>query len=239
MNNFPPVITIDGPSGSGKGALSKKLANILGWNLLDSGIIYRVLALIALHNKIDINNEIELVKLANNLIRINFINRLNRFLIFSHNKVIIQEIYTEFIGNIASKIAVFPKVRATLLEYQRTFCMFPGLIADGRDMGTIVFPNAVLKVFLYASTEERQRRRLYQLQRKFFNVEFEHLKIKKIIKERDNRDYTRTLAPLLPAVDALVLDSTHLSRKEIRVKVFTYIKENLLLPSKNLCNIRS
>lgn len=237
MNNLPSVITIDGPSGTGKGVLSKNLANIFGWNLLDSGIIYRVLALIALNNKIDINNELELAKLANT-IKINFVNKVNDFLVFLNNEEITQDVYTEYIGNVASKIALFPKIRTILLEYQRTFRVFPGLIADGRDMGTIVFPNAVLKIFLYASFEERKRRRLYQLQKKFFNVNFNYSTVQ-MIKERDKRDYNRKLAPLFPAANALVLDSTHLSQKEIKVKVCTYIKENLLLPSEILCKIHS
>lgn len=237
MNNLPPVITIDGLSGTGKGVLSKKLANIFGWNLLDSGIIYRVLALIALNNKIDINNELKLAELANT-IKINFVNKLNSFLVFLNNQEITQDVYTEHIGNVASKIALFPKVRITLLEYQRTFRIFPGLIADGRDMGTIVFPNAVLKIFLYASFEERKRRKLYQLQKKFFNVNFNCSTVQ-MIKERDKRDYNRKLAPLFPAANALVLDSTHLSQKEIKVKVCTYIKENLLFPSEILCKIHS
>lgn len=239
MNNFPPVITIDGPSGSGKGILSKKLASILGWNLLDSGIIYRMLALKVVNNKIDINNEFQLAKLAYT-IKINFVNKLNKFSILFNNQEITQDVYTEFIGNVASKIAIFPKVRKILLEYQRTFCVFPGLIADGRDMGTVVFPDAILKVFLYASLEERKRRRLYQSQKKFFNVNLKFSKsMHNMIKERDQRDCTRALAPLFPAVDALVLDSTHLSPTEIRVKIFTYIKENLLLPSEFLRNIHS
>lgn len=238
MNCFPPVITIDGPSGSGKGTLSKKLASILRWNTLDSGMIYRILALIALNNHIDISNEMKLVEIANS-VKINFINKLNKFLIFYDNLEITQDIYTEVIGNVASKIAIFPKVREVLLEYQRSFCVFPGLVADGRDMGTVIFPNAVLKVFLNASVTVREQRRLLQLKNKFCNVTNVKFLILKNIRERDERDYNRKLAPLLPAVDALVLDSTYLSPEEITVKVFSYIKNNMLLPSDVLYNIHS
>lgn len=234
VNNFFPIITIDGPSGSGKSTLSRKLANILGWNILDSGIIYRLLALMALNNHIDINNENKLVDLAKT-IKVNFINKIDRCLILFNHKEITQNVYTEFVGNIASKIAIFPKVREVLLEYQRTFSVSPGLVADGRDMGTVVFPNAILKIFLYASLEIRKRRRLYQLQKQFFNVNFEHFMVK-IIQERDKRDCFRMLSPLLPADDALVLDSTYFSQEDIRMKVMTYIKKNLLLPSEILYN---
>lgn len=234
MNNLLPIITIDGPSGSGKSTLSKKLASLLGWNVLDSGIIYRSLALMALNNQIDINDESKLEDFANT-IKITFINKLGKFLVFFKNIEITQDVCTEIIGDVASKIAVFPKVREILLEYQRTFCVFPGLVADGRDMGTVVFPNAILKVFLYASLEKRRNRKLHQLQQKFSSVNFKFSMLKKI-QERDKRDYSRAVAPLFPAVDALILDSTYLSQEEVKVKVFTYIKKNLLLPSKILYN---
>lgn len=235
LNNLPPIITIDGPSGSGKSTLSKKLASMLGWNVLDSGIIYRVLALMALNNHIDINDENKLADLANT-IRITFINGLDgKCLMIFKNTEITKNICTEVVGNMASKIAVFPKVRDILLEYQRKFCMFPGLVADGRDMGTVVFPNALLKIFLHASLEKRRQRKLHQLQQKFSNVNFECAVLKKI-QERDERDYSRVFAPLFPAVDALVLDSTYLSQEEIGIKVITYIKKNLLLPSEILYN---
>lgn len=239
MNNLPPVITVDGPSGSGKGVLSKKLANVLQWNLLDSGIIYRVLALIALNSKIDVGNEIALANIASN-IKINFVKKLDRYLVFFNKKEITQDIYKESIGNFASIIATLPKVREALLKYQRKFCTFPGLIADGRDMGTVIFPHAVLKIFLYASLEERKKRKLHTLKNIFFNVNCEkQYWILRMMQERDNRDCNRMIAPLLPADNALILDSTNLSQEETSIKVFAYIKKNLLLPSELLYKIHS
>nr|WP_159715426.1 (d)CMP kinase [Blochmannia endosymbiont of Camponotus nipponensis] len=224
MDNIFPVITIDGPSGVGKGTLSKGLAKILGWNLLDSGIIYRVLASVVLENKININHE-EKVAVLTETIQITFINSKNNFIISFNGKKIKKDIYTETIGNCASKIATFSQVRKNLLRYQRTFCKCPGLIADGRDMGTVVFPNAKLKIFLYASFKERERRRLHQLQKKKLNVNFELLLSQ--IRERDERDYTRRSAPLTPAFGSLILDSTYLSAEEVKSKVLMYIRESM------------
>lgn len=224
MNKVIPVITIDGPSGSGKGTLSRKLANDFGWNLLDSGIIYRILAKKALLEKIDINNEKQLLILISNM-KIDFINIKNEFFIFCNNQKINNNIYTEFIGNFASRIAMSPNIRQSLLVYQRKYCVSPGLIADGRDMGTIVFPNAIIKFFLYATYTVRKRRRLKQLRKINFNIKIEDLVSQ--IKERNERDYARKIAPLIPAADALVLNSTELSEIEVINKMKIYIKKKL------------
>lgn len=221
MNQTVPVITIDGPSGVGKGTVSRKLANILGWNLLDSGVIYRILVTTALSKNIDLHNAEELVDFISK-IKIDFIRVKNKFFIFCNNKQINKNIHTEFIGNLASKIAEHPKIRVALLKYQRQYCRFPGLIADGRDMGTIIFPNAIVKFFLYASNKERQYRRLDQLRKTDFNVNFKFLVSQ--IKERDDRDYNRKIAPAVPAADAFILDSTYLSEVEVINTMRTYIK---------------
>lgn len=225
MNKIFPVITIDGPSGVGKGTLSRGLAKIFRWNLLDSGIIYRVLALAALKNKINLNCEEKIAVFAED-IRIGFIKRENNIFVLFDGKEIKKDIYTETIGNYASKIAAFSKVRRNLLKYQRAFCQYPGLIADGRDMGTVVFPNAELKIFLYASFKERERRRVHQLQKKKIDVNFKLLLSQ--IRERDERDYKRKSAPLTPAIGSLMLDSTHLSAEEVQSKVLTHIRESLV-----------
>ncbi|URJ24888.1 (d)CMP kinase [Candidatus Blochmannia ocreatus (nom. nud.)] len=234
MSDVFPVITIDGPSGSGKGTLSRKLAKILGWNLLDSGIIYRVLALIMLIYKVDINYEEKILELIK-VIKINFVKSYDSFIILFNGIRVTQDIYTETIGNYASKIAALSTVRKNLLIYQRAFCKWPGLVADGRDMGTVVFPNALLKIFLYASCEEREKRRLYQLKEKKNSVNYKEFLSH--IRERDDRDFNRRLAPLVPAIDALVLDSTYLSEEEVNSIVLMHIKESIMvLPPRVLYN---
>lgn len=222
MNGIIPVITIDGPSGVGKSTLSKKIAITLKWKLLNSGIIYRILAETVLYKGIHLHNEDEVINLIYKM-KIDFIKIQDQFIIFHNNRIIRSYIYTEMIGNLASKISTFPKVRHALLIYQRKYCIFPGLVADGRDMGTIVFPDAVAKIFLNASFQVRKQRRLEQLQKINFNVNFKLLQSQ--IKERDNRDCNRDIAPLKPALDALVLNTTHLSEVEVENKVLMYVKK--------------
>ncbi|WP_193014197.1 MULTISPECIES: (d)CMP kinase [Gammaproteobacteria] len=221
-----PVITVDGPSGAGKGTLCQALAKAFGWHLLDSGAIYRVLALAALHHDVDITSEDALVPLAANL-DVRFIPTENGLNVILEGEDVSNEIRTETVGNTASQTATFPRVREALLRRQRAFRTAPGLIADGRDMGTIVFPDAQVKIFLEASAEERARRRTLQLQEKGFNVNFERLLSE--IKERDHRDRNRAVAPLIAAKDALILDSTSLSIDEVIEKSLTYAKKNLQL----------
>ncbi|MFB6422011.1 MAG: (d)CMP kinase [Candidatus Malihini olakiniferum] len=219
-----PVITVDGPSGAGKGALCKALAKTLQWNLLDSGVIYRVLALTALHHQVDIFLEEELMPLASYL-DVRFVAEEGQMKVILEGKDISNEIRNETVGNTASQVAAFPRVREALLRYQRAFRNSPGLVADGRDMGTIVFPDAPVKIFLDASAEERAKRRMLQLQEKGFNVSFERLLFE--IKERDARDQNRLVAPLIPATDALVLDSTNISIDNVIAKSIFYAREIL------------
>ncbi|SFM90105.1 cytidylate kinase [Izhakiella capsodis] len=219
-----PVITIDGPSGAGKGTLCKAMAETLSWHLLDSGSIYRVLALAALHHHIDISAEDALVPVAAHLDVRFVVNNGDTHVVLEAEDVTV-EIRSQEVSNTASKVAVFPRVREALLRRQRAFREAPGLIADGRDMGTVVFPDAQVKIFLDASSEERARRRMLQLQEKGFSVNFERLLAE--IRERDNRDRNRAIAPLVPAPDALVLDSTSMNIELVIEKALNYARQKL------------
>lgn len=219
-----PVITIDGPSGAGKGTLCKAMAEALQWHLLDSGAIYRVLALAALHHQVDVTSEDALVPLAAHL-DVRFVASNGNLEVILEGEDVSAEIRTQDVANAASQIAAFPRVREALLRRQRAFREAPGLIADGRDMGTVVFPDAPVKIFLDASSEERAHRRMLQLQEKGFSVNFERLLAE--IKERDDRDRNRAVAPLVPAADALVLDSTSMSIDEVIKQALTYAQKIL------------
>lgn len=219
-----PVITIDGPSGAGKGTLCKAMAEALQWHLLDSGAIYRVLALAALHHQVDVASEDALVPLAAHL-DVRFVANNGNLEVILEGEDVSAEIRTQEVANAASQVAAFPRVREALLRRQRAFREAPGLIADGRDMGTVVFPDAPVKIFLDASSEERAHRRMLQLQEKGFSVNFERLLAE--IKERDDRDRNRAVAPLVPAADALVLDSTSMSIDEVIKQALTYAQKIL------------
>ena len=219
-----PVITIDGPGGAGKGTLCKAMAEALGWHLLDSGAIYRVLALAALHHHVDVESEEALVPLAAHL-DVRFISTDGTLEVILEGEDVSAAIRTQEVANTASKVAAFPRVREALLRRQRAFRELPGLIADGRDMGTVVFPDAPVKIFLDASAQERAQRRMLQLQEKGFSVNFERLLSE--IKERDDRDRNRSVAPLVPAADALVLDSTELNIEQVIEKALHYAREKL------------
>lgn len=219
-----PVITIDGPSGAGKGTLCKAMAEALQWHLLDSGAIYRVLALAALHHQVDVTSEDALVPLAAHL-DVRFVANNGELEVILEGEDVSAEIRTQDVANAASQVAAFPRVREALLRRQRAFREAPGLIADGRDMGTVVFPDAPVKIFLDASSEERAQRRMLQLQEKGFSVNFERLLAE--IKERDDRDRNRAVAPLVPAADALVLDSTSMSIDEVIKQALTYAQKIL------------
>ncbi|WP_087017863.1 (d)CMP kinase [Thaumasiovibrio subtropicus] len=224
MSSSAPIITVDGPSGAGKGTLCMLLAERLGLNLLDSGAIYRVLALAAIHHGVDIESEEVLVPLAANL-DVQFIAEGELVKVILEGEDVSRELRKEETGMAASKVAALPRVREALLRRQRAFSSEPGLIADGRDMGTVVFPKAEVKIFLDASAEERARRRFNQLQNKGLDVNLDALLSE--IKERDHRDRNRAVAPLRPAEDALVLDSTDLNIEQVTDKAIAYIETKL------------
>jgi len=200
-----PVVAIDGPSGSGKGTLSRRLARVLGWHLLDSGARYRLVALAALERRIPLDAEYALGELAVGL-SMRFGNEPEVKQIHLDGRDVTLAVRQENISAAASRVAALPAVRRALLARQRGFAVAPGLVADGRDMGSIVFPDAVLKVFLTASPQERARRRYKQLKDKGIDVSLPALSDD--IAARDRRDAERAVAPLKPAADARLVDST-------------------------------
>ncbi|HAU8292371.1 TPA: (d)CMP kinase [Vibrio vulnificus] len=224
MSSQTPVVTVDGPSGAGKGTLCMLLSKKLGFQLLDSGAIYRVLALAAIHHGVDTESEDTLVPLATHL-DVQFVAEGDLVKVILEGEDVSKELRKEETGMAASKVAALPRVREALLRRQRAFEAAPGLVADGRDMGTVVFPNAKAKIFLDASAEERAHRRLKQLQDKGLDVRFDDLLSE--IQERDDRDRNRPVAPLRPAEDALVLDSTSMSIDEVVEKALQYIESKL------------
>jgi cytidylate kinase len=218
MINQGPVITIDGPSGAGKGTVSQLIAEKLGWHILDSGALYRLLALAVSHHGMS-SDDVETLKVLAEHLDIQFEqSEEGKVEIILEGEIVTQAIRTEEVGNSASKLASIPEVREGLLLRQRAFSQAPGLVADGRDMGTVVFPSAQIKIFLTASAEERAQRRLQQLQQKGEAVNLDELV--KTIKERDERDANRAIAPLVPAAGALVIDSTDLTIEQVVEMIF-------------------
>jgi len=222
MERSVPVITIDGPSGAGKGTVCRLLAQELGWEILDSGAIYRVLALAAIHHQIEPNDEESLIPLAAHL-DVQFASDENGSKIILEGEEVTHSIRNEEVGGVASKIAALPRVREALLRRQRAFRQEPGLIADGRDMGTVVFPDAEIKVFLTASAEERARRRFLELQAKGHDVKIGDLLTE--IRARDDRDTNRAVAPMVAAEDAIEVDSTQVSAQEVFDQLIKVVKE--------------
>jgi CMP/dCMP kinase len=223
MGKFIPVVTIDGPGGSGKGTVSRAIARRLGWHFLDSGALYRAVALAALRAAVDLDSAVE-VEACTRKQRIKFVEQgADDARVMLSGVDVTDELRTESCAAAASKVAVLPAVRAALLDKQRELRLAPGLVADGRDMGTVVFPDAVLKVFLEASAEERAQRRYKQLKEKALSVNLHDLLEE--IAQRDHRDRTRAVAPLVPAQDALIVDSTSMSIAEVVETIMTALVE--------------
>ena len=221
MSDRVPVITVDGPSGSGKGTVSQLVADRLGFHILDSGALYRLTGYSVEKAGIGFENPKKAAELA-----------LAMQVDFDHGKVVLDgedvslAIRTETAGNNASKVAAMPEVRAALLDWQRHAAVAPGLVADGRDMGTTVFPDAPLKIFLTASAEERAQRRHKQLKEKGISANVADLAVE--IRERDERDANRSASPLVPAEDALLIDSTDLSIEQVVEKIFQAAQKALV-----------
>jgi len=218
-----PVLTLDGPSGVGKGTVASIIAQKLDWHLLDSGAIYRAFAIVARDNDIKIDDIDGLLKLANNF-DISFkLNSNHKPLnVYLNNFEVSSELRTEKTAALASQFAKIKSLRKVLLVKQRQFKKLPGLVADGRDMGTVVFPDAPFKVFLTAEVEERAKRRLKQLQESGIAGNISHTLAE--VQKRDERDANRQHSPLRPAKDALVIDTTNLTINKVITRVMALIK---------------
>ncbi len=220
MTKDIPVVTIDGPSGSGKGTIGRLLAQHLGWHYLDSGAIYRVLAHAAELENISLSSIPKLCQLARRL-AVNFSVHDDEHRVILNNIDVTDALVTESCGNAASVIAANADIRAALLERQREFRRLPGLVTDGRDMGTIVFPSAELKIFLEAQGDERAIRRYNQLKNMGIPANLEEVKLE--VNARDKRDRERTVAPLIPADDAIIIDTTHLTVEGVLAKILNLV----------------
>lgn len=228
MNAAAPVICLDGPSGVGKGTICLAVAKQLGWHILDSGSLYRITALQVSRcfPELDVCSvkESQIVDIASNLaVAYNEVNFELVILLDGEN--VTQLIRNEEIGDKASKIAAIPAVREALLARQRAFLQKPGLIADGRDMGTVVFPKAELKIYLTATPEERAQRRYKQLIDKEIDVNLADLVEE--LRQRDERDMNRQAAPLKPAADAIIIDTTKLDIEQVTDEVMYWVKQRI------------
>jgi cytidylate kinase len=224
MTSGIPVITIDGAGGTGKGTVCHIIAEKLGWHLLDSGVLYRVLALSAEKHAIELDDETLLHKTAVQL-DVKFVTEETSSPpeIFLENQNVTHTIRTEKIGNAASKVSALPLVREALLSRQRDFRQMPGLVTDGRDMGTVVFPDADVKIFLTATPEERARRRYNQLKEKHVDVNLVNL-IEEL-RERDKRDQERAIAPLRPAADAICIATDNQTVAEVVESIMSEVRK--------------
>ena len=224
-----PVVTIDGPSGSGKGTIGRLLAQKLGWHYLDSGVLYRLVAIATLQRHLDFRDAAALAAIAANL-DVRFTPAAAGDRVYLDGADVSPELRTERTGDGASKVAAVPEVRAALLKRQRDFAAAPGLVADGRDMGTVVFPGALLKVVLTASAEARAMRRHKQLKEKGIDVSLPDLSWD--IAQRDARDANRTVAPFKPAPDAQVVDSTSLTPEEVVAHILSRLESVGVVPGR-------
>lgn len=220
--NPPPVIAIDGPSASGKGTVADRVARELGFHYLDSGALYRLVAWAALDAGIDLENESRVSDIALNL------NVIFNDGIWLDQKEIGAALRDEAMGNAASRVAALPRVRQALLARQRAFRQPPGLVADGRDMGSVVFPDALLKIFLTATPEARAERRYKQLMDKGMGASMNALL--QDIRDRDARDMARAVAPLQKCTDAIYLDTTALTIEQVVAQVMAQYKLALRVP---------
>ncbi len=204
-----PVITLDGPSGTGKGTLCNRLAHALGWHFLDSGAIYRILAYSAMKKQLSEQDMSALAEEAR-MMKFRFdVDADGHVLTYLHEEDVTGAIRTETVGQRASEIAAIGEIRKLLLQRQRDFAEWPGLVTDGRDMGTVVFPNAILKIYLFATAEERAKRRYLQLKDKGLDVDLASIAAE--LAQRDARDMARASSPLVPAEDAVLIDTTGLT----------------------------
>ncbi|MHA7881374.1 MAG: (d)CMP kinase [Saccharospirillum sp.] len=224
MINKAPVVTLDGPGGVGKGTVSTLLARHFGWQYLDSGALYRLTALAAKNHGVDFSNEAALAVIAEHL-DIRFDQRDDGVVVLLEGDDVTSQIRTEETGANASRVAAYGRVRDALLKRQRAFRTEPGLVADGRDMGTVVFPDAPLKLFLTASAEERARRRWRQLGDS--GVTADQGQVLADIRERDERDSNRAVAPLKPAEDAVIIDTTELSVEDVFNQALALVKDRV------------
>ena len=226
MSASVPIITIDGPSGSGKGTISRRVAEQLGWHLLDSGALYRLVGYAGQRKGIADGDEARFAAIAQGLDVRFGADPQGEEQIWLEGQEVSRSIRTEQAGEGASKVAVMPAVRAALVDRQHAFAIPPGLVADGRDMGTVIFPSAPLKIFLTASADERARRRYKQLKDKGLSANLAALSQE--IAERDRRDASRPIAPLKPADDAVIVDSTSMSIDAVVVRVLELARAKLL-----------
>jgi cytidylate kinase len=215
------IITIDGPSGSGKGTVSRMLAEKLSYQYLDSGALYRILSIAASRRKLALDNKEDLILIAEHMDVRFKTSTQGHFSVLLESEDVTIELRSEQTGANASQIAAYPEVREALLKRQRAFAIGDGLVADGRDMGTVVFPEAALKIYLTASVEERTSRRHKELLEKGENVSLRALAEQ--VRARDERDMNREVSPLIAADDAIELDTSHMDAKEVLETILSII----------------